>query len=144
MSEVARSALVSFSAQQMYDLVNDVNRYSEFLPGCVSSKVLESTDKSMLAMMELKKGPVKQIFTTSNTMVIGQSIEMELQDGPFKYLHGRWFFRQLTDDACKVELDLSFEFSSKLTSAAFSRIFTDLTSRLVDSFVTRAEVVYGN
>jgi len=143
MSEVERSALVNFSAQQMYDLVNDVNRYSEFLPGCVSSKVLESTEQSMLALMELKKGPIKQAFTTRNTMVNGRSIDMKLQDGPFNYLHGRWSFRHLADDACKVEFDLNFEFSSRLVDVAFGRIFNELTSRLVDSFVARAEVIYG-
>ncbi len=143
MSEVERSALVNYSAQQMFDLVNDVNRYSEFLPGCVSSKVLELTDQSMLALMELKKGPIKQAFTTRNTMVNGLSIDMKLQDGPFNYLHGRWSFRQLADDACKVEFDLNFEFSSRLVDVAFGRIFNELTSRLVDSFVARAEVIYG-
>ena len=143
MSEVERSALVNYSTQQMYDLVNDVNRYSEFLPGCISSKVIEETGQSMVALMELKKGPVRQTFTTSNTLVNGQSIVMELLDGPFDYLHGGWNFRPLTDAACKVELDLSFKFSNRFAAAAFNRIFTELTSRLVDSFVSRAEVVYG-
>ncbi|MCP3673820.1 MAG: type II toxin-antitoxin system RatA family toxin [Gammaproteobacteria bacterium] len=142
MSEVERSALVNFSAQQMYDLVNDVGCYAEFLPGCTAARVLEQSDKMMFAILELKKGPIKQTFSTKNTLVEGQSIKMELQDGPFKYLHGHWFFRELAKDACKVELDLSFEFNSRLTSAAFGRMFIDLTSRLVDSFVKRAQVVY--
>jgi len=144
MPVVERSALVSYSAQQMYNLVNDVQRYSEFLPGCVGSKVIEQTELSMLASMELKKGPIRQIFTTRNGLVDGQSIKMELQDGPFNYLHGQWVFKELAIDACKVELDLRFEFNSRLTGAAFGRIFTDLTSRLVDSFVARAKVVYDD
>lgn len=143
MSEVKRSALVNFSAKQMYDLVNDVDCYAEFLPGCTDAKVLDQSDEMMLATLELKKGPIKQTFSTRNILVEGQSIKMELQDGPFKYLHGHWFFRELAKDACKVELDLSFEFNSRLTSAAFGRIFIELTSRLVDSFVKRAQVVYG-
>jgi len=143
MSEVERSALVNFSAQQMYDLVNDVDCYAEFLPGCTDARVLEQSDDMMLATLELKKGPIRQTFSTRNTLVEGQSIKMELQDGPFKYLHGHWFFRELAEDACKVELDLSFEFNSRLTAAAFGRIFIELTSRLVDSFVKRAQVVYG-
>jgi len=142
MPEVIRSALVNYSALQMYNLVNDVARYSEFLPGCVSSNVIDQTDCSMLALMELKKGPIRQTFTTSNILVLGESIMMELQDGPFKYLHGRWYFRVLADDACKVELDLKFEFNNRLTSASFGSIFKELTSKLVDSFVNRAEVIY--
>lgn len=142
MSKVKRSALVNYSAQQMYDLVNDVSRYAEFLPGCVSSTVIEETEQMMLARMELKKGPVSQLITTRNTLVSGQSIEMKLQDGPFEYLHGHWNFVDLSESASKVELDLSFKFSSKLVELAFSGIFNELTSRMVDSFVARAKVVY--
>ncbi len=143
MTEVLRSALVNYSALQMYSLVNDVARYYEFLPGCVSSEILEQTDSSMLALMELQKGPIRQTFTTRNTLIKGESIKMDLQDGPFHYLHGYWRFHTLAEDACKVELDLSFEFSNRLTSASFGSIFKELTSRLVDSFVTRAGAVYG-
>ncbi len=143
MPEVIRSALVNYSAQQMYDLVNDVARYSEFLPGCVASNILEQTDTSMLALMELKKGPIRQTFTTSNTLILGESIRMELQDGPFLHLRGGWYFRTLAEDACKVELDLNFEFSNRLTSASFNSIFKELTSKLVDSFVSRAGTIYG-
>ena len=143
MSEVERSALVNFSAQQMYDLVNDVIRYSEFLPGCVNSSIIEQTEDKMVAMMELKKGPVSQTFTTNNTLVNGQSITMQLEDGPFEYLHGCWTFKALAELACKVELELTFKFSNKITATAFNGIFIELTSKLVDSFVDRAAVIYG-
>ncbi len=143
MPAVIRSALVNYSAVQMYELVNDVARYSEFLPGCISSRIIDETETTMLALMELKKGPIRQTFTTGNTLTHGESILMELQDGPFHYLHGHWYFRSLTEDACKVELDLKFEFSNRLTAASFGSVFKELTSKLVDSFVSRAEVVYG-
>jgi len=144
MADVQRSALVNYSAQQMFDLVNDVARYQEFLPGCNSSKVLEHSDELMVALMALKKGPVSQTFTTRNTLISGLSIEMELQDGPFEYLYGSWTFQVLSDDACKVALDLSFKFSNKLAAAAFNRMFSELVSKLVDSFVSRARVVYDD
>ena len=143
MSVIERSALINYSAQQMYDLVNDVNLYSEFLPGCVSSKILEQSDQSMLAVLEMKKGPVRQRFSTRNSLINGQSIEMELKEGPFHYLHGCWNFRDLDEKACKVELDLQYEFSNSLITVAFGRMFNELTSRLVDSFIARAKVVYG-
>ncbi len=144
MPEIHKSALVNYSALQMFNLVNDVARYAEFLPGCVSSNVIDQTENSMLALMELKKGPIRQRFTTSNTLAPGQSIKMELQEGPFLYLHGIWHFRALTEDACKVELDLDFAFSNQLTAVSFGSIFNELTSRLVDSFVTRAGDIYGS
>jgi len=144
MPEIHKSALVNYSALQMFNLVNDVARYAEFLPGCVSSRIIDETEVSMLALMELKKGPIRQTFTTSNTLVPGQSIKMELQEGPFHHLHGVWQFIALTEDACKVGLDLDFAFSNRLTAVSFGSIFNELTSKLVDSFVTRAGEVYGS
>ena len=143
MADVERSALVNFSALQMFNLVNDVARYAEFLPGCVSSKVIEQSDELMIGLMELKKGPVAQTFTTKNTLVTGKSIAIELQDGPFEYLFGKWTFKELNDVASKVELELSFKFSNKLAAVAFSGMFNTLVSKLVDSFVTRANVIYA-
>jgi ribosome-associated toxin RatA of RatAB toxin-antitoxin module len=144
MSVVERSALVNYSAQEMYDLVNDVNQYVDFLPGCVASEVLEETSDSMLAVMEMRKGPIHQTFTTRNSLIKGESIVIELKNGPFKFLNGQWKFRDLKAGACKVELELKFEFSNQVVALAFGRIFNELTSRLVDSFVARAKVVYGN
>ena len=143
MSDVERSALVNYSAKQMFDLVNDVARYSEFLPGCESTSIIEQSDVLMVAEMELKKGPISQTFTTRNTLVDGKRIDMELLDGPFEYLHGHWTFKALNEGASKVELDLNFKFSNQLVGAAFGRIFTELTAKMVDSFVERAHVVYA-
>ena len=143
MSDVERSALVNYSALQMFNLVNDVARYSEFLPGCVASKIIEQSDSLMVAEMELKKGPVSQTFTTKNTLISGQRIEMELLDGPFDYLNGHWTFKRLNDVASKVELELDFKFSNQLVGVAFSRMFSELTAKMVDSFVERAHVVYA-
>ena len=143
MSEVERSALVNFSAKQMFDLVNDVVRYSEFLPGCEATTIIEQSDVLMIAEMELKKGPISQTFTTRNTLLDGERIDIELLDGPFEYLHGHWHFKALNEIASKVEFDLSFKFSNQLIGAAFGRIFTELTAKMVDCFVARAAVVYA-
>ena len=143
MLEIQRSALVEYSAQQMFDLVNDVNDYPNFLPGCVLSEVREQSDLFMNARLVLKKGLIEQSFSTKNTLVRGKSIKLELLDGPFKSLQGKWIFHELTDDACKVQFELEFEFSNPLTTVAFGKMFNKLTSRLVDSFVTRAKDIYG-
>lgn len=142
MPQVRRSALVSFSANQMYKLVNDVNRYPEFLPGCSGAKVLEASESAMVASVDVSKAGISKTFTTSNILKNGDAILMELVDGPFKSLKGGWYFTELDESACKVELKLDFEFSSKLIEMAFGKVFNELTSNMVSAFTQRAKQVY--
>ncbi|CAH0524914.1 SRPBCC family protein [Vibrio hippocampi] len=142
MQQVTRSALVMFSAEQMFNLVNDVTRYHEFLPGCSGSRVLESSRSSMVASVDVSKAGISKTFTTANTLVQGSEIFMELVDGPFKALKGVWSFIPLDEQACKVELRLEFEFSSKMIEMAFGKIFNELTSNMVSAFTKRAKEVY--
>lgn len=142
MKQVSRSALVSFSAEQMFDLVNDVAKYPEFLPGCSGSKVIESSENAMVASVDVSKAGISKTFITSNELVSGSAILMKLVDGPFKTLQGGWHFTPLDDHACKVELKLEFEFSSKMIEMAFGKIFNELTSNMVNAFTQRAKQVY--
>ena len=142
MPKVTRSALVSFSADQMFDLVNDVARYPEFLPGCSGSRVIESSDSAMVASVDVSKAGISKTFTTSNRLADGAEILMELVDGPFKKLQGGWYFTPLDEQACKVELKLEFEFSSRMIEMAFGKIFNELTTNMVSAFTQRAKQVY--
>lgn len=139
---ITRSALVSFSAAQMYDLVNDVARYPDFLPGCCGSAIIEHNHEMMLASVSIAKAGISKTFTTRNQLVEKREIIMSLVDGPFKHLQGGWFFTPLDECACKVELKLEFEFSSKVVEIAFGKIFHQLTSNMVDAFTQRAKRVY--
>ena len=142
MPKVTRSALVSFSADQMFSLVNDVARYQEFLPGCSGSRVIESSDSTMVASVDVSKAGISKTFTTSNRLADGAEILMELVDGPFKKLQGGWYFTPLDEQACKVELKLEFEFSSRMIEMAFGKVFNELTSNMVSAFTQRAKQVY--
>ncbi|MDD9196091.1 SRPBCC family protein [Aliivibrio sp. S3MY1] len=144
MPQVSRSALVPFSAKQMYDLVNDVASYPQFLPGCSGSKVIEETESSMVASVDVAKAGIKKTFTTKNTLIDAQLIGMNLVDGPFKSLTGGWHFTALDETACKVELTLDFEFTNALVAMAFGKVFQELTNNMVNSFTQRAKQVYVN
>ncbi|MGR6834928.1 SRPBCC family protein [Aliivibrio wodanis] len=144
MPQVSRSALVPFSAKQMYDLVNDVASYPQFLPGCSGSKVMEQTESSMVASVDVAKAGIKKTFTTKNTLIDAQLIGMNLVDGPFKSLTGGWHFTALDETACKVELKLDFEFTNALVAMAFGKVFQELTNNMVNSFTQRAKQVYVN
>jgi len=143
MPHISRSALVPFSAEQMYSLVNDVDAYPQFLPGCTGSRVLDKTDNSMTAAVDVAKAGISKTFTTKNTLTSNQSIDMQLVDGPFRKLMGGWHFTALSPEACKVELNLDFEFTNKLIELAFGKIFKELAGNMVQAFTQRAKEVYS-
>ncbi|MFO7858505.1 MAG: type II toxin-antitoxin system RatA family toxin [Ectothiorhodospiraceae bacterium] len=143
MTTISRSALVSHSAQAMFDLVDDVDRYKEFLPWCSDSGVLERRGDEVRAYVTISKGGVSRSFTTCNRAQRGKMIEVRLVEGPFRRLDGYWRFQQMGDNASKVALDLEFEFSNSIVRMAFGRVFEQVANRLVDSFVKRADALYG-
>ncbi|AQS38973.1 oligoketide cyclase/lipid transport protein [Shewanella psychrophila] len=142
MPQLSRSVLVRFSAMQMYEIVNDVESYKEFLPGCVGGKVLEFDGETMLASVDVSKAGISKTFTTRNQVIPGKSIQLSLENGPFKHLLGEWRFTELTEDACKIDFELSFEFSSSIVELAFGKVFKELMSSMVTAFTGRAKVIY--
>ena len=144
MPHIKRSALVHYSPAEMYQLVNNVADYASFLPWCRSSVVKSESDTEMLASVEIAKGVLNKTFTTQNKLLKDHRIELQLVDGPFKKLSGYWQFDTLkTENACKVNLELEFEFDSGMMSIAAKPIFTQIANSLVDSFCKRAVEVYG-
>lgn len=143
MPQISRSALVPYSARQMYQLVNDVAAYPNFLPGCTGSRVLASGPDSMTAAVDVSKAGISKTFTTRNTLSESSSIHMQLVDGPFRKLMGGWKFTPLSEDACKVELHLDFEFTNKLVELAFGKVFKELAGSMVQAFTHRAREVYS-
>ena len=143
MPAISRSALVMYSAEQMYQLINDVLAYPQFLPECSDSKIIFQDENSVTAALLVSKGGLKKWFTTENTLVTNEIVNLKLVDGPFKKLEGRWQLTPLSPDACKVNLDLEYEFSSKIIGLAFGRLFNQLTNNMVQAFTERAKEVYG-
>lgn len=147
MKTVNKSVLIWYSPREMYDLVTDVKRYSEFLPWCESARIVEEHGNGMTAQVAIFFGGVRQTFTTRNVHITDSQVDMELLDGPFSHLDGKWSFLSLGDGsqrACKVELALNYRLNSstlgKLAAPAIDKIASDL----VGAFVKRAEQVYGD
>lgn len=142
MKKITRTALLPYSAKQVYDLVNDVAQYPEFLPWCGGSEVISESEYEMQAGVTIAKAGITQTFVTHNHLVPGQRIEMNLIDGPFKSLKGEWEFKVLDVDACKILFEVEFETNS-LLGVAIGPIFEQIASTMVDSFCERAKQVYG-
>ncbi|MGB1093002.1 MAG: type II toxin-antitoxin system RatA family toxin [Oceanobacter sp.] len=143
MTEISRSALVMYSAEQMFDLVNDVRRYPEFLDGCQKTEVLNESENFIEARLTISKSGFSQSFSTHNDIVRPDRMVMKLLDGPFDTFEGIWRFTPLSEEACKVSLDMNFTMANKLKGAAMGLAFKQIANMMVDAFVKRAKVVYG-
>lgn len=144
MTTITRSSLVTFTPDQMFDLVNDVEAYPSFLPWCKDSKIITKTDTVITATLDLAKGGIRHVFSTQNTLVQGESIDIALIDGPFQHLEGHWQFSMIGDNqGCRIQLDMDFEFSNRIISMALGPIFTQISGSLVGAFCKRAQDIYG-
>ncbi len=139
---INRSALVLHSTERMSALVNDIMSYPQFLPWCSKANIIEQNSEFMIASIEVRKGGIRQSFTTRNDISSDGKILMDLVDGPFKYLKGVWDFIHLKEDACKVVLTLEFELKQNISKMAFGPIFNQAANSMVDAFCERANQVY--
>jgi len=143
MSSFHKQVTVPYTTDQMYDLVNDINAYSTFIPLCVSSEVHEELDHKLRATIKIAKGKIGFGFTTVNTMEKGRSIAMNLENGPFKALKGVWRFTPSGTHDCIITLHFDFDFSNKLLGVALGGLFKQLCDSMVESFRKQAAVRYG-
>lgn len=143
MQRINKSALVPYSAAQMFDLVNDFEKYPAFLPWCLDGRVEAATEEEVRASLRFGRGRVSRWFTTDNRLHKPDRIDIRLADGPFRHLEGHWAFTPLGDDGSKIEVNMEFEFANSLVSMAFGPIFNEVCNKLVGAFTRRAKAVYG-
>lgn len=143
MTEIRRSALLPYSAEAIYDLVNDVEAYPAYMAGCAGAQVLHRNDRFMEARLDLARAGIRLSFTTRNVLEPPRRIGLELKEGPFDSLEGEWLMLPLAESACKVTLQLRFALAGKLMGAATKQLFNGVANNLVDAVVKRANELYG-
>lgn len=143
MHRIERSAIVPYSAEQMFALVADIEQYPQFLPWCADAHARARSDGRVDATIEIAYRGVSSRFTTRNRNDAPTSIAMELVDGPFRKLHGVWTFRPLRADGCKVQLQLQYQFAAGLLGKAIAPVFDLIAASMIDGFTRRAQTLYG-
>ncbi len=141
MLSVKKSVLVPYSAASMFELVDRIELYPEFLPWCGGAQILDSRDGGKTARLDIDYHGVKAHFTTDNTNQPPESIVVTLKDGPFRHLHGEWRFLALAPDACKIEFELAYEFTTHLLERIVGPVFSHIANTFIDAFVRRAEAL---
>ena len=142
MRRVKKSILVPFGAAEMFAMVDRVDLYPDFLPWCGGAAVLEEHPGGKTARVDIDYHGVRAHFTTDNVNRTGESIVVTLRDGPFRHLHGEWRFVALAPDACKIEFELAYEFSTHLLERVVGPVFGHIADTFIDAFVRRAEALH--
>lgn len=143
MFKVARSALVEYSAEKMFALVDDIESYPEFMKSCVAAELLSRTDREVRARLTLGRSGVEQSFSTRNVLEPPNKMTMYLLEGPFKTFEGYWEFEALAANSCKVSLNLQFVFNNPLLNLTLGKLLESVAGEQVDALCARADKVYG-
>ena len=143
MTVISRSALLPHKSIALFDLVNDIESYPEFMDGCVGARILRREGDLIEARLDLAKGGISQSFSTRNYLVGTEAITLELLEGPFEFFEGRWGFQELGETASKISLELEFRVNSKILGVAATKLFELVTNNLVDALGRRAQQVHG-
>lgn len=143
MARVEKSVLVAHTPERMFELVDRVEDYPDFLPWCGGTELKARDAERTVATIHIAYMGIRQSFTTENHKIPPREMRITLQHGPFSYLEGDWLFAPLGDDACKVEFRLEYAFSSRMLEGLLMPVFSQITSTFVDAFVRRADEVYA-
>lgn len=143
MTIVKKTVEVSYAPEEMYALVNDIERYPEFLPGCQGATILSQNTDEVRAKIHLSKGGIQHTFSTVNRLQHNKMIEVRLLEGPFKHLEGFWRFEEMKNGGCLLSFDLEFIFSNRLLDMTAGPILKNIANTFIDAFAARAEAFYG-
>ncbi|MDM8566985.1 type II toxin-antitoxin system RatA family toxin [Candidatus Halobeggiatoa sp. HSG11] len=143
MIQINKTALVPYTVHEMFTLVNDIADYPTFLPWCKAVQIHSKSETNIVATIKMGGAGMEKSFTTNNVIVADERIEIRLQKGPFSHLQGHWNFQKLGEDGCKISMQMAFKISNPLLRLSLEPMFTKIANRLVDTFVERANQLYG-
>jgi len=143
MTTIHRSAIVPYSAHQMFDLVADIPSYPKFLPWCGGARIASAQGDEVIAAIDIAYSGVHRTFSTRNLLQRDKMMEIQLLEGPFSYLQGFWQFKALDELSCKISLDLEFDVANRIVGLALTPVFSNIANQLVDRFHRRATELYG-
>jgi len=143
MTTIHRSAIVPYSAHQMFELVADIPSYPKFLPWCGGARINSTQGDEVIAAIDIAYSGVHRTFSTRNLLQRDKMMEIQLLEGPFSYLQGFWQFKALDEQSCKISLDLEFDVANRVVGLALTPVFSNIANQLVDRFHRRATELYG-
>lgn len=144
MSLIKHSAWTHYSAEQIYQLVNEVEKYPEFLPWCQSTRVIETKEDTMLVQVGIAWMGLHKTFSTENQLFPHRRIIIRLVNGGFNHLEGIWQFNHAEQGGCRIDFTLDFSLKNKLTDFMLQPFIHSISTNLIHAFTERAKKIYGD
>jgi ribosome-associated toxin RatA of RatAB toxin-antitoxin module len=142
-NEIRKSALVGYSVERIFDLIEAAEHYPAFLPWCAAATVVMRDEHAVSARITVNYHGIRLHFATRNPKRRPEFMAIHLEHGPFRHFEGEWHLVPLAADACRIEFGLRYEFQNAVTARLAGPIFDRIANTMVDAFVGRAEQVYG-
>jgi ribosome-associated toxin RatA of RatAB toxin-antitoxin module len=144
MNEIRKSALVAYSVERIFDLIETAEHYPAFLPWCAAATILGRDEETVSARITIDYHGIRFNFVTRNPKRRPEFMAIHLEHGPFKHFEGEWHLARLAEEACRIEFTFRYEFVSAVTARLAGPVFDRIANTLVDAFVARADEVYGS
>ena len=147
MPKQEKTKTVNYTKEQMFDLVADIDSYSEFLPWCNNSKIIDrkNFENQEIIIADLEIGYDQFVYTYRSEVKLNTNkseINVRNLDGPFKYLENNWKFKNVNDNECEVQFNIDFELNISLLDILMKRFFDLAFQKMVDAFISRANEIY--
>jgi len=139
----AEKRVLPHTREQLFDLVADIEKYPEFLPWCVATRIRERTGDTSISDMVIGFKMFREKFTTKVVCRRPTRIDVSYSEGPFKHLTNHWLFEPHGEDACLIDFYVDFEFRSKILQATIGAVFNEAVQRMISAFEKRAAKLYG-
>jgi coenzyme Q-binding protein COQ10 len=135
--------VLPFTQQQMFDLVAGVDRYPDFLPWCLGSRILRRENNILYADLVIGWKVIREKFSSKVVLSSPNAVQFDYTNGPLKYLHGHWQFTPGESGGTVVDFQVDFEFKSRTLALVMGGVFSELVHRMVGAFEARAVALYG-
>ena len=138
MNYIKKKESINIDVRTIFNLINQIDKYSDFLPWCKKSKIISDTNNAMIGVITVSKNFADWTFTTKNNYIINKKIDLRLIDGPFSHLNGCWNFSEIDKNNTLINFNLEYEFSNKIIGLTLKPVFSSIMLSILDSFISEA------
>ncbi|MFQ5936867.1 MAG: type II toxin-antitoxin system RatA family toxin [Acidiferrobacterales bacterium] len=144
MHKYTENRLMGFTPEQVFNVVADVERYHEFLPGWLAARIVERNDNQLIVDQVVGLAAFRLEFISHATLERPDHIQIIARDGPFRLLDIDWHLEPASPSGCLARLKVEFELSSSLLERLLVMLFHITLRQILTAFEKRARRLYGS
>ncbi len=139
----AEKRVLPYTSEQLFDLVMDIEKYPEFMPWCIATRINSRGKDELNADVIVGFKLMREKFNSTVIFKRAKTIEVEYKQGPMKHLQNRWVFKDLKGGQCEVDFYIEFSMKTKIFEALVDQFFYRVLVKMINSFEARAADLYG-